>query len=411
MWKRLALIAFLSTGTKANTNDIAKKDLNKKIAAKPKGISKLLRKAESISGNSRELDNAYYSGGGNGSISKYSIQFQGCHHIQQWNADADDEDVRLQTKRLARFRLVPYEKCDVVSPWANAKVIRDASNIFGKVDYGEYIVDLNTFVAYYLEAKEEENQNLCADYQSTCQSSCGDDAYQGDDDAYTGCMTSCYKNYGCSQKYYDDDAFKVYDYTACAEFDWASDDDAGNDVQYYFGPYCADQGGEIRMNLFTDDTCTTLATCGNNGSTKGATCYTKETGYILPGTKESVIEDPCLPCTENYLTLEESINSISEEETFDFDNFDFGYSRDVCTNLYAISGKCEKHMKNGQYNNACKYLEGIQVGVSSEGYAVAVRKSLAADISMITMCWLCAFLGFYITYMKTLLNKPISEMR
>ena len=43
-------------------------------------------------------------------ISAYSIQFQGCHHIQQWDADneadngdddaAVEEDVRLETKRL-----------------------------------------------------------------------------------------------------------------------------------------------------------------------------------------------------------------------------------------------------------------------------------------------------------------------
>ena len=385
-----------------NADTQASKDLNGAFEAKARGVEKLLSKA-------RSLDGQYYAGddgaGQFNFISRYSIQFQGCHHIQQWNDNADDEDIRLQTKRLARFRLVPFEKCDVVSPWASSKAIRDASRFFGNVDYGEYLVDLNTFVAAYLEAKQEEDEYLCEAYQSTCQSKCADDdAYAGDDDGYTGCMKTCYLGYGCSgyNSNDDDNSISIYDYAECAQFDWA-DDDAN--VAYYFGPSCADQGGEIRMNLFTDDTCTTLAQCGTTGKTRGARCYTRTTGFILPGTQENLIEDPCLPCTENYVTLEESKNNSK----VDYTKLNFGYPRDVCTNLYDGSGKCEKNMKNGQYNYACTYLEGIQIGVTNEGLAVAVRSSIVADFFMFTMVIASGIMYMYIRYMKGVLSKPLSS--
>jgi hypothetical protein len=402
MWKPLALAAYLLTSgavSGVQAKDYAPKDLNSGFNVQARGINKLLAKAEAVP-NGRTLDGNYYA---QNDRSNYSIQFQGCHHIQQWNADADDEDVRLQTKRLARFRLVPYEKCTVVSPWANAKAVKDASRFFGKTNYGEYIVDLNTFVAAYLEAKEEENGYMCTNYASTCQTQCAsnDDAYEGN--SYESCMSSCYSSHGCTPSD-DDDAnaddgaanIDIYDYAGCAQMDWGDDDG----VNYYFGPSCASQGGEIRMNLFSDDTCTTLAECGTTGQVRGAKCYTRTTGVILPGTSQSIISDPCVPCTQNYVALDLLIDSTADDEKFDYESYDFGESRDVCTNLYDISGKCEKYLKNGEYNYACAYIEGIQIGISKEGYAVAVRRSLGADVVLSTMAISCAFIGMYIYTMK-----------
>lgn len=383
LWRRFAIAAyFLAVGSSVIAKENTPEDLNSKFDVKAKGVSKLLSKARALDGQE-----AYYE---NERISSYSIQFQGCHHIQQWNENADDEDVRLETKRLARFRLVPTAKCHVVSPWASSKAIRDASKYFGKVDYGEYVVDLNTFVASYLEAKQEENEGICDDYQETCEAKC-----DGDDDGYDTCLSNCYQLYGCiTDDDGNDNEVDIYDYAGCANIDF--DDGTDNGFEYYFGPSCADQGGEIKMNLFTDDTCTTLAQCDSSGSTRGATCYTRTTGYTLPGTKQNIIEEPCLACTQNYASLTESIN--------DYSSFDFGYPRDVCTNLYDVSGKCEKYMKDGEYNYACGYLEGIQIGMSGEGYAVAVRRSVPADAAMFVLACGSLFMGLYISYMKNLVN-------
>jgi hypothetical protein len=77
-------------------------------------------------------DNADYS-----YIAEYSIKFQGCHHVQQWNDNVDEEnDVRIMTKRLARFRLCPTDQC------SNDK----SSGCTTK--YGDYIVDVRTVFLY-----------------------------------------------------------------------------------------------------------------------------------------------------------------------------------------------------------------------------------------------------------------------
>ena len=321
-------------------------------------------------------------------LSHYSVQFQGCHHIQQWNDDAEDEDdVRILTTRLVRFRLVPYQQCHKVSPWASHTSLQSLRNQLGGVDYGEYIVDMNDFVEAYLEAKEEE----CY-YDANCSS-----IYGNDDDAGNGVQIS--------------------DYVQCAQFDFDGNDDGddggddgGNQV-YYLGPYCASQGGEIRFNLFEDDSCTTVSTCGNkygtsSSSSRGSGCYTKQTGEILPFTQTSIISDPCITCSENYAEL--IADEAMEEPEIEYDEYDFGYSRDVCTGLYQKSGKCETYMASGQqYEGACSYIAGIQMGVNQEGFAVAVRRSLPADAAMGTMVILSTFIGMYIYYLKYLLESPL----
>ena len=45
-------------------------------------------------------------------VAGMSLKFQGCYHTQQWNEEADgDEDVRISTQRLVRFRLCPSDQC------------------------------------------------------------------------------------------------------------------------------------------------------------------------------------------------------------------------------------------------------------------------------------------------------------
>jgi hypothetical protein len=67
-------------------------------------------------------------------IAEYSIKFQGCHHVQQWNDNVDeDSDVRIMTKRLARFRLCPTDQC------SNDK----SSGCSSK--YGDYVVDVRIY--------------------------------------------------------------------------------------------------------------------------------------------------------------------------------------------------------------------------------------------------------------------------
>mmetsp|Transcript_3636 Transcript_3636/g.3724 ORF Transcript_3636/g.3724 Transcript_3636/m.3724 type:complete len:132 (-) Transcript_3636:189-584(-) len=88
--------------------------------------SKLILQARRLE-NVNDVDYSY--------IAKYSIKFQGCHHISQWNEDTDDDkEVPIETKRLVRFRLCPSDGCSEESSAGYSK------------DYGSYIVDMSAFV-------------------------------------------------------------------------------------------------------------------------------------------------------------------------------------------------------------------------------------------------------------------------
>lgn len=364
--------------------------MNNKLASKLLESATMHTSSTNTGEQSQQRKLQYYD---DYSIASYSIQFQGCHHIQQWNnQDYYDDDIRVKTKRLVRFRLVPYEQCHSIPPWSS--VFEKAQNSLGKYqDHGEYIVDLNTFVGAYVQAKVEENEALCGDCASGCY-------YGGDDDAssaqYASCISECYAENGC-----DEDVEQVLDYSGCAAYENYADDDADDDAnakEYYFGPYCARQGGEIRMNLFSDETCSTLVQC-NGGRTQGHSCYKQKYGSQLPFTKKNIVQDACYPCSSNYQDLE-------SDEGINYNNYDFGYARDVCTNVYTPAGKCEAHMTKGTgVDNACSYISSLKIGVSSDGYAVGVKRSLGADVAIILLGGGTVLMCSYIYYLNYLLSK------
>ena len=84
-------LAFLLASVNAKFQPIGTKDIKTSSALGKKILS-----------NARQLeqDDAFNEN----LVMDYSIKFQGCHHMSQWNADAaDDEDMRVATQRLVRF--------------------------------------------------------------------------------------------------------------------------------------------------------------------------------------------------------------------------------------------------------------------------------------------------------------------
>jgi len=374
-------------------------EINNEFSVKGKALENLLASATPASEkDARKLEEGYYA---DYHISQYSIQFQGCHHIQQWNENAYYDEVRVETKRLVRFRLVPYESCDVVPAWAT--YLQEARGLINQFDdYGEYIVDMNTFVYNYLIAASEMGSSDCNDYVEKCQETCdkGDD--DNVDDGYNDCMDECYGFYGCS---FNDDAaaaddaanaddgavqqLDALDYAYCAAVDFNGDDDAG--MQHYVGPYCANHGAEIKFSLFSDDTCTNMAKC-NGGTNRGNSCYEASTGVALPYSQANLVQDPCVPCSENFL----SMSDVDDE-------FDYGYPRELCSNLYAVAGKCETHMSKGnKIEAACSYIQGVRVGISDSGVVMGVQRSREADLALGGLGIAVVLLGGYIYHLYSL---------
>lgn len=331
---------------------------------------------KSLLSNARQLeqDNGYDF------LGAYSLKFQGCHHVQQWNDDADDEsDVRIKTKRLARFRLCPADQCsNDRSAGCNSK-------------FGDYVVDMSTFVSSYLNAIEEDKENICDDVEQDCYGECN-----GNDDGYDDCMDTCYEALDvayCSENYEENNnGFDAEDYSECQQFDFGRrrklEDGANNqyyydeDVNYYIGAYCADQGGEIHIGLFTDDTCTTFAQ-------NGETMFYNLMGFELPYSDSSLISSRCLGCG-----------------MMDNDN---GYyeNKEICDDIYQASGKCETRMSVDYPNeSSCSYIEGIKI-VREDGVirTSKTKKSKAAAVAIGLFMTFAVLLAGYVYYLRTKLGR------
>jgi hypothetical protein len=311
-------------------------------------------------------------------VGDYSIKFQGCHHVQQWNDYADDEnDVRIKTKRLARFRLCPSDQC------SNDKTTGCTSK------FGDYIVDMNTFVYNYLQELEEQKDNFCAAAATDCQSECGSSS-EGDE-----CTTSCYAAYSLSVCLYDEAAandFDVLDFASCAEMDDHRRRRLVNsgiirhldeDVQYYIGPHCSQQGGQVHLGVFTDDTCTTMAESGDD-------IFYAAYGFNLPYSSASMISSRCVGCLDA-----------------DDNDADGSYVSELCQNVYKNSGKCETRMAIDYPNeSSCDYIEGIKV-IREDGVirTSSVRKSKSAAVAIGVFMTLSVLLAGYVFYLRTKLGR------
>lgn len=325
-------------------------------------------------------------------LADYSIKFQGCHHVQQWNDNADDEnDVRIMTKRLARFRLCPTDSC------SNERSVGCSSK------FGDYIVDMDTFVEAYLESLKEGGDYFCGKVADDCNAMCG-----GGNDDYD-CQASCYEGYNAEwcQIYNGKNNnnnnngganFDAEEYAECKEIDLNGNgnnrrlEENGNNnngnIQYYAGAYCADQGGEIRLGVFTDDTCTSFASNGKN-------LFKSTFGYSLPYSSHSLVSTRCFECTQYDEDQDNNDNNRQVE------------LQQVCKNVYAMSGKCETRM-NIDYPNesSCNYIDGVKI-IQKDGVmrTFTTRKSKAAAVAIGFFLTLAVLLAGYVFYLRTKLSR------
>lgn len=321
----------------------------------------------------------------------FSLKFLGCHHIAVYNSNADDDnDVRIKTQRHVRFRLCPTTSCSANSPVGCTK------------KYGDYIIDMETFLYYYLSNQNEIKEELCEAQEGKC--NCGND-----DDNADQCKYNCFVNAGLSQcvENNDDDANKdaieLEDYTACAQYEVDGHDedeeqkDEGEDrkrkldeeVNYFIGPYCAQGGSEILLGMFTDDTCTTFA--DSNG---GSSTFKGMTGSALPYESTSVVSGECSNCYKGFYN--------------DDDAAEAGL-REGCETMYKSSGKCETKLSkvtSSVNENACNYIHGITVtpiksnGVMSRTY----HGSKTASIWIAFFATTFIMMAFYVCFLR---NKVV----
>ena len=352
-----AILLSFSAGrvTSFQTSSKTPISFDREFSAKSNAGRNLIESSTLVNG-SRSLDDSNYD-----YLGRYSIKFINCHSVNQWNGgdaagDGDEGDdggdgsdyERIEASSLIRFRLCPTSSCQAKS----------TSGCSSK--YGDFLVDMNTFVYNYLSAQAAINDDI-DDY---CYTEC---AY---DDDY--CKQDCFEtNGGIGRNYYSDDSIDPLDYSQCAAYE-----------DYYLGPYCANDGKSIYLGLYSDNGCTEFANCNNS-------CFQSKYGYNLPYAEESVVSKNCVSCSYNYFAQQNDGSS------------DYGAS-DNCKEMYSNAGKCETKMSISYPNDsACKYIEGIKFlqknGVISSN---SVKRSKVASLGIGMLTFVSMLLGIYVHYLS-----------
>eukprot|EP00557_Chaetoceros_sp_GSL56_P011988 CAMPEP_0176478554 /NCGR_PEP_ID=MMETSP0200_2-20121128/1249_1 /TAXON_ID=947934 /ORGANISM="Chaetoceros sp., Strain GSL56" /LENGTH=387 /DNA_ID=CAMNT_0017874501 /DNA_START=1009 /DNA_END=2173 /DNA_ORIENTATION=- len=322
-------------------------------------------------------------------ISGYSLKFQGCHQVSQWNPNVDqEEDVRIESKRLARFRLCPASSCSSNSGGGCAN------------GYGDYIVDMDTFLQNFMQNKRETCEAY-AQYNCSCQQQQQqqNNNNAGDSDQQT-CFQQCYYNAGMSECIEQNNSvFAVSGYQAAANGggrlleNKQGNNANGNNVQYsyYIGPYCSGKGGKIVLGMFTDDSCTQFA--DSNG---GQSTFQSLTGGMsLPYASTSMVDTKCYSC-----------------ESAEKNKYYQAQTKDSCSQMYIYSGKCETQLSSSTSSvttinqNACTYMEGIKI-TRSNGIIISGAAKASKVASVFTGIFAVSFvlLGSYVYYLKTKLDR------
>jgi hypothetical protein len=369
----------------------------------PDTVSTNSKLGEMIMANARQLENNNNNNNGEVDftwVADFSIKFQGCHHISQWNDQADgEEDVRIATKRLVRFRLCPSNSCSLSSAGGCSE------------GYGDYVIDMNVYLAAYLESTQEYNEAKC-EYLAAM-SGCNNNGRKLDQaDQADYCLYDYYAANGMAEVCADgnpyqnnyngndqQEEFDISQYTYCAQANLQNNNNGGrqldqNQVEYYMGPYCAEQGGSIYLGLFTDDACTTFA-----DDYGGKEMYYGLTGRELPYGETNMITMDCYSCMEPEAQYNYDGN----------DNQDADNVNEMCEMIYANAGKCESNLDvYGVYPNynACSYIQGIQV-IRKNGIIVSAGSKANKTASIFIGIFVVAFvlLSAYVYYLKTKLDR------
>lgn len=345
----------------------------------------LLNTARQLNNNNQQ--NAEYA---DPWLSGYSIKFQGCHTIKQWNYAADDEsDVRVMSKSLVRFRMCPSDSC----------VANKAAGC--TTGYGDYVVDMSDFMGSWWEASRQNIEYACYEYlQTSC--SCNDDDQQADDFNRDYCEYDCFNSaakpecidrnpYEEQEGGNNQNQFNAEDYMTCTQVKFNNNNkrqlnDNNNEEKYYVGPYCSGQGGSVFLGMFTDDACTVFS----------EVTYESLSGIALPYSTTTLVDASCVSC------LEHNMEDQKQEQEGGYGDTD--QVSESCENLYTEAGKCESSYAEGVVsspnNNACTYMEGIKI-VREDGmvYKSAVTKNTMATSFIVVFAFAFAgkFLRFFLT--------------
>jgi hypothetical protein len=304
-------------------------------------------------------------------LTAYSLKFEKCQFVKSYSQDLAEagSDTVLATQRFVLFRLCPTGSCSSCNS-----------------NYGEYMVDMEDYLGYTVDYRQEEQEEMCnacdeqCYYEAAEEEAAGDDAAAAGDDAggggrrlYTAncdtCQSDCQKIANMEANYYLD----ATSFVKCQELKAADDDGAA----LYAGPICASQGAKIKIGVFTDEDCMFL------DSSKDVENYLSDedgNGMKLSHAllKTTYSSTDCISCVEDVDGDDDAAKAAAG-------------NKEVCTELYESAAKCEsKHgftglsSANQYYQSAnqisneelvCDFISSLKSGTYSQDGEIVIGGS------------------------------------
>jgi len=370
----LASTAALLFAASAAANPFAPKVT--KNTAKRNYVGRLLKGAKQTSNSQlRKLD------GNNdeqeADITGYSLKFEKCQFVKQYDDEAAENEeggTVLATKRFVIFRLCPNGACSTCES-----------------NFGEYIVDMETYLESTLQFKEEEQENYC----QSCEECANDDAAEEDADEgderkrrklAADCST-CYDECQNIENMEDNGYVDAGEYIECQQI--YENENTG--VAYYAGATCASSGSRIKIGLFYDEDCSIMDTSGADVESylQNNDGYNMKLSYHL--LKQVSHSDVCVAdCLQ--VDEDEGDDDDGEEKEAEV--------AEVCQELYEAAGKCESAygFDNGiDYSNydggdgwsyanqvaqeelVCDFMSSLKAGTYDETGEIVVSGGRSSD--------------------------------
>ena len=322
-------------------------------------------------------------------VANMSLKYQGCYHTQVWNGEANgDNDVKVSTQRLVRFRLCPSDSCTMASASGCDK------------GYGDYVIGMETYLQYYLDIVQRDHEYSCAVEANTGDvASCEDDYCKYDTYMAKG-MEYCVENNPYDQNNGNKNNNNEQEMMnkiaqGCQQWKYENNNNRqleDNQVAYYMGAYCSDTGGAIHLGLFTEETCTTF--WDSNG---GADTYLSVTGKEMPYAETTLIGTECVSCKE----------PADQNQNNENDQYDVDQVKESCEYLYATAGKCESALSiDSPTTSACNFMEGIKI-YRKNGSIIYSKAKAGTTASVFIGLFATSFilLGGYAYYLKSKLDR------
>merc|ERR1719215_679513 len=171
-------------------------------------------------------------------------------------------------------------------------------------DYGDYIIGMDQYLEAYFESVQQDQEYNCEyaeNYEMDCENADDEEICQYDFYMALGMEYCVDKNpYADDEEEEDDQWNDLGEMAECRDYNF----DNGrklkggkrklDEVEYFVGPYCSENGGSIHLGLFTEETCSQFADEYGGRETFASLSY----GKSLPYSDSTMIGSECMSCKE-----------------------------------------------------------------------------------------------------------------